>query len=205
MTVGSKIEVSVFQKAKKGNYHCGDSYFYIETENEFVCALADGLGSGEFAKESSQIVIDIIRNNIGATVEELVKICNARLLGKRGVVLGILRMDYGTQTSAFSSIGNIGIMSITKDEKKKRNIPNAGYLAGYHRPFKVMTQRLEPEMTFIIFSDGVLDKELSQRFFLNKDVRCITKAYEQTSNKIRMDDTTLIAVRYKSEKPSSAD
>lgn len=68
-----------------------------------------------------------------------------------------------------------------------------------------MTQRLEPEMTFIIFSDGVLDRELSQRFFENKDVRCITKAYEQTSDKIRMDDTTLIAVRYIPKKPFSAD
>ena len=205
MNGNSKVEVSVFQKAKKGNYLCGDSYFYTETENEFVCALADGLGSGEFAKESSQIVINIIRDNIGATVEELVKICNARLMGKRGVVLGILRMDYRTKISAFSSIGNIGIMSITTDRKKKRTIPNAGYLAGYHRPFKVMTQKLEPGMTFVIFSDGVLDKELSQHFFMNKDVRCITKAYEQTSDKIRMDDTTLIAVRYIAEKQLLAD
>lgn len=126
MNVSSKVEVSVFQKAKKGNYLCGDSYFYIETENEFVCALADGLGSGEFAKESSQIVIDIIRNNIGATVEELVKICNAKLMGKRGVVLGILRMDYRTQISGFSSIGNIGIMSITKDKKRSETFQMRG-------------------------------------------------------------------------------
>src|SRR5699024_10385072 len=68
-----KVQVAVYQKAKSNNYYCGDSYFYTETENEFVCALADGLGSGEFAKESSQAVIDIIRNNINANVEQHVK------------------------------------------------------------------------------------------------------------------------------------
>lgn len=191
-----KVDVSVFQKPKKGNFHCGDSYFYKETENEFICALADGLGSGEFAKESSQIVIDIIQNNVHFTVEQLVKACNEQLQGKRGVVLGILKLDFQTQVSTFSSIGNIGIMSITNDKKKKRNIPNSGYLAGYNRPFKVMNQKLENGMNFVMFSDGVLDKELSQCFFANKDVRSITRSYERMIDKDRHDDTTLIVMRY---------
>lgn len=199
MSTLRKVEVSVFQKAKKGNYYCGDSYFYCETEDEFVCALADGLGSGEHAKESSQIVIDIIRDNAHATVEELVKICNEQLVGKRGVVLGILKLDYRTNTSAFSSIGNIGIMSLSKDKIKKRNIPNAGYLAGFPRQFKVMKQELESGMTFIMFSDGVLDKELSQHFFKNNGVENITRIYEYTSEKVRQDDTTLIVLQYKDD------
>ncbi|WP_010651739.1 protein phosphatase 2C domain-containing protein [Oceanobacillus massiliensis] len=196
MNSGKRVKVSVFQKPKKGNYECGDSYFYTETENEFLCVIADGLGSGEFAKESSQIVIDIIKSNIHATVEQLVKVCNSQLQGKRGVVIGILKLDFANLISSFSSIGNIGIMSITNERQKKRNIPNAGYLAGYHRSFKVMKQELKPDMNFIMFSDGVMDKELSQCFFSNEDVDSITKTYEQTSNATRVDDTTLIAIRY---------
>jgi len=198
LSLNYKVDVSVFQKPKKGNFHCGDSYFYTETENEFICALADGLGSGEFAKESSQIVIDIIKSNVHSTVEQLVKTCNTQLLGKRGVVLGILKLDFQTRVSTFSSIGNIGIMYITNDKKKKRNIPNSGYLAGFKRPFKVMNQKLEKDMNFIMFSDGVLDKELSQCFFANEDVDSITKSYELMSEKDRHDDTTLIAIRYSS-------
>ncbi|MFC4025318.1 protein phosphatase 2C domain-containing protein [Oceanobacillus longus] len=199
MSSQNRVEVSVYQKPKKGNYQCGDSYFYTETENEFVCVIADGLGSGEFAKESSQIVIDIIKSNIHATVEQLVKVCNSQLLGKRGVVVGILKLDFKNHISSFSSIGNIGIMSITEEKLKKRNIPVGGYLAGHHRAFKVMKQKLESNMNFIMFSDGVQDKELSQCFFTNKSVESITKTYEQLSDKIRMDDTTLIAMRYVAE------
>lgn len=196
-TKQNNVEVAIFQKAKKGQYYCGDSYFYTETENEFVCALVDGLGSGEFAKESSQIVIDIIKNNIHTTVDQLIKKSNQQLTGKRGAVIGILKMEFHSRRYSFSSIGNIGVLTITENGKKKRNIPNAGYLAGYHRPFKVVTDRLEPEMNLIMFSDGVSDNDLSQHFLLNKDVNQVTNAYANHVNgEVRKDDTTLIAIRY---------
>ncbi|MHA6253003.1 SpoIIE family protein phosphatase [Oceanobacillus sp. CAU 1775] len=191
-----KVLVSVFQKPKKGNAYCGDSYFYTETDELFVCAIADGLGSGEFASESSEAVIDIIAENIYASVEELVKLVNEALTGKRGVVLGILKLDFKAEAYSFSSIGNIGMIKITKDKKKSRNIPNSGYLAGYIRKIKVVNQKLEKGTNFILFSDGVEDKELSQYYFLQDDVTQITKSYEQTTSAIREDDTTLIAMRY---------
>lgn len=191
-----KVDVAVYQKAKKGQYYCGDSYFYTETEDEFLCVLADGLGSGEFAMESSQIVIEIIRSNIHTTVKQLITLCNKRLSGKRGVVVGILKLDFLSKRYSFSSIGNIGVLTIPKNGKKKRNIPNAGYLAGYHRPFKVVSDKLDSEMNFIMFSDGVKDADLSNAMFLNKDAQQIVIDYEHTFGEARDDDTTLIAMRY---------
>lgn len=192
----TKVDVSIFQRAKKGQYYCGDSYFYKETDNEFVCALADGLGSGEYAKESSQIVIDIIKNNADATVEQIIKKCNDQLTGKRGVVIGILKIDFERRNYSFSSIGNIGIMTIPKNGRKRRNIPNAGYLAGYHKRFKVVTHELEDEMNFIMFSDGVTDNDLQQAFLLNREVDQITRLFEHRNTEARNDDTTLIAIHY---------
>ncbi|WP_068676116.1 SpoIIE family protein phosphatase [Oceanobacillus sp. Castelsardo] len=192
----SKVEVSIFQKPKKGNYCCGDSYFYKETEKGFICALADGLGSGEYANESSEIVIDIIKRNSDIEVEQIVSKANEQLLGKRGAVLGILKMDFSKKTYSFSSIGNIGILQVIQG-KKKRSIPNAGYLGGFKRPFKVISGKLEPNSNYIMFSDGVLDKELSKLSFENKkDVEGITKAYKFISEEARSDDTTLIAMHY---------
>lgn len=193
----NKVETAVFQKAKKNQYFCGDSYFYTETENEYICALADGLGSGAFAKESSEIVISIIKDNIHASVEQLIKKCNQKLSGKRGAVIGILRIDFRTNRYSFSSIGNVGVIAIYEDGKKKRNIPNAGYLAGYHRPFKIVTNKLYPAMSFILFSDGVTDKDLSKRFLLNRDVNQVVQTFANyTDGEKRADDTTLIAIKY---------
>lgn len=192
----NRIRVSVYQKAKKGNYYCGDSYFYAETEKEFVCAIADGLGSGEFARESSQIVIKIIENNLQANVEQLMKLCNKQLFRKRGVVLGLLKVSFASGTYSFSSIGNIGMLTVSSEGKKKRSIPNTGYLAGYPRPFKVTNGQLEPRMNFLMFSDGVTDADLSKTFMVYRNVDEITTTFADMHGESKNDDTTLIAMNY---------
>ncbi|MGM8212444.1 SpoIIE family protein phosphatase [Virgibacillus sp. W0430] len=191
----NKVQVSVFQQPKKENVFCGDRYFYKNTDEGFICALVDGLGSGEEAQESADIVIRIIKKNVDVTVEDLVKRCNEQLMGKRGVVLGILKINFPEKMYTFSSIGNIGVMTVTETEKK-RSIPSAGYLAGYKRKIKVVSEKLEPQMIFFMFSDGVLDKELSQSYFIDSDISKVTEVYAALSKEKRDDDTTLIAIRY---------
>lgn len=191
-----KVQVSVYQEPKNGQRFCGDSYAYSETENGFICALADGLGSGEYAKESSQIVIDIISDNKDAPIDNLMKMCHKALLGKRGAVLGILKMNFVNQTYSYTSIGNIGILYVDNDRKKKRNIPNAGFLTGYSKPFRVMTGNLESQMNFIMFSDGVTDIDIMQKYLLARDVTDITTSFANAHEAPKADDTTLIAMRY---------
>ncbi|MFS0675066.1 protein phosphatase 2C domain-containing protein [Ornithinibacillus sp. 179-J 7C1 HS] len=192
----NRVKVAVFQEAKNGNNECGDSYFFCETEREFVCALADGLGSGEYAKESSEIVINIIKENMNCSVESLVKKCNERLYGKRGTVLAILKIDFSLRNYSISSIGNVGVMTVTGENERKRNLPNAGYLAGYKREFKVIQEPLMNEMNFVMYTDGVTHKELTENYFFCTDVERITKSFALRSEQPRKDDTTLIAIRY---------
>lgn len=190
-----KVKVSTYQKPKNNHVHCGDSFFYTETEDTFICVLVDGLGSGKGAQESADIVINIIKYNIHVSVEKLVNKCNEQLLGKRGVVLGILKLDFLEKTYTFSSIGNVGIMSV-KECKKKRSIPSFGYLGGQKRSFKIEKEKLQPEMKFFMFSDGVLDKELSAKYFFHSEVHEIIETYATLSKQERKDDTTLIAISY---------
>ncbi|WP_255307095.1 indirect negative regulator of sigma-B activity [Paraliobacillus sp. PM-2] len=190
------MDISVFQKPKKGNYYCGDSYYYKETEQGFICALADGLGSGEYAKESSQLVMDIIESNTNASVEQIIKVCNQKLVGKRGVVLGILKVDFNEKNYTFSSIGNIGLMTISSKSEKKRNIPNAGYIGGFPRPLKVLRDNLLDEMVFVMFSDGVDSLDLSSSYFLGKDVSKITELFSHFLSDSIKDDTTLLVMKY---------
>lgn len=186
----------MYQKEKKGNAYCGDSYYHREVDDGFICVIADGLGSGEFAKESSQVVIDILKEDIWISNDLLVKECNERLTSRRGVVLGILRIDYKEERYSFSSIGNIGLMTIDKDKKKSRNIPNRGYLAGYKAEIKELHGTLDTRMNFILFSDGVSDIELSQKYLLNRDVKEVIDTFISVNPKQREDDTTIIAIHY---------
>lgn len=192
----SKVAVSAYQVPKKGNYYCGDSYFYKETENGFICALADGLGSGEFAKESSQAVVDVIENNMDDSIERLVEKCNNALSHKRGAVLGLLRLDFEQEWYSFTSIGNIGIIVIPPNGKRKRNIPSAGYLSGYPRSYKVSQEKLSSGMLFFMFSDGVNERTLSSNTFVSTNVDYIMENFKHQQHKPYDDDTTFIAMKY---------
>lgn len=200
MISGKYVDVSVYQQSKKGNHLCGDSYFFIEEDHMFLGVLADGLGSGAIAKESSQAVIDIVKEHKFKTVKEIVDLCNKKLLGMRGAVMGILKLDFIDQTFTFSSIGNTGIIILERGCKKKRNIPSSGYLGSRYRGVKAMTEKLTDGTNFIVFSDGVKDKELSAYYFKDYNVEQITDTYAQHSDGTRQDDTTLLAIRYKGEK-----
>lgn len=192
-----KVEVAVYQKEKAGANCCGDHYFYTETDQGFICALADGLGSGQEAKESAQIVIDAIKDNPFANEDLLIEQCVGRLWGKRGVVLGILNLNFTTNTYRFSSIGNIGMIRMTSKHKRYRHIPCAGYLAGYKRELKITEGKLEDGMNFFMFSDGITDQELSCLSF-TKDVDEAINAFKwMNCNDTRQDDTTLIAMGYR--------
>nr|WP_242517955.1 PP2C family serine/threonine-protein phosphatase [Halobacillus sp. GSS1] len=188
--------MSIFQKAKKGNYYCGDSYFYKETDDAFLCALADGLGSGEMARESSKAVMEVIEEHPDLTLEALIKKCNEVLVGKRGVVLGILRIDFDNRTYSYSSIGNIGVITVDPDGKRNRNIPLAGYLSGYPRKLRISRGTVQKGMIFLMFSDGVNDRRLSSNLTHSKDVEQITQQYKELYGQSRDDDITLIAMAY---------
>src|SRR5690625_4429847 len=114
MKHNQKICMATYQKEKTGNDFCGDSYFFSEKDNGFICVIADGLGSGETAGESSQAVVDIIKNNVNISDEALVKKCVQKLSGKRGSVLGVRSEEH---TSELQSRGHLVCRLLL--EKKK--------------------------------------------------------------------------------------
>ncbi|SDC16849.1 negative regulator of sigma-B (phosphoserine phosphatase) [Pelagirhabdus alkalitolerans] len=196
MQTPKHVEVSVYQKAKAGNYYCGDSYYYYEDEDFFICALADGLGSGEMAHASSKAVMDTFKENPYMSTKEMVKASNEALVKKRGVVLGVLKLDYRSQRYTYASIGNIGLMMINSDTVKTRNIPVSGYLGGYSRQMKEESEPLKEGTIFALFSDGVVSRDLSHDLFKKSHVDDITDAFKEQMVQKRDDDTTLIVIKY---------
>ncbi|KGX90581.1 indirect negative regulator of sigma-B activity [Pontibacillus halophilus JSM 076056 = DSM 19796] len=195
MSQTAKMDISVFQKPKKGNYYCGDSFIYKESDDSFICALADGLGSGEYARESSQAIMDLIEEEEDLSIDALVRRSNEVLMKKRGAVLGVLRIDFANESYSYTSIGNIGIIMVTPDGEKKRNIPSAGYLSGYPRPYKVLHNVLIPGTKFFMFSDGVSERGLTKSLVSN-NLDHIVDTVKVKQEQDLHDDSTFIAIRY---------
>lgn len=148
------IEVYAHQSIKEGKTQCGDSYFYIETEEYFICVVADGLGSGEFAHEASLAVTQIIEKNHHQSVEVLMKECNRVLFEKRGAAVSIFKVYFRSREFVYSCVGNIRFYLYAPNGHLIYPLPVSGYLSG--RPQVYHTQRFSyvPHSKFLIHSDG---------------------------------------------------
>lgn len=195
----SKIDVDLYNVAKDGENESGDCFFYKQVDDMFVCTLADGLGSGPLAQESSEIIIHLLQENPNMDNDTLVRLANERLLKKRGVVLGILRIYLTEKRYSYSSIGNIGLITIKKDDKRVRNIPQHGYLSNRYCKLKEISGDLESGMNFILYSDGIGEAEIARVDFSRGSPSCLIKHFEQHVDEERKDDTTLIAIQYDNE------
>ncbi|WP_075619249.1 PP2C family serine/threonine-protein phosphatase [Paenisporosarcina indica] len=151
------LEVFVYQEAKEGNKESGDTYFTYMNEQYFLCAIADGLGNGPIARQSSEIIPLILAEYHHETIDELLLRCNELMYQKRGAAVAIMKVDFIAKTLEYSCVGNIKFyMTRRDDEKMIYPLPVMGYLSG--RPQKLRTQlyTYKPGDLFLLHSDGVV-------------------------------------------------
>ncbi|WP_018664753.1 PP2C family serine/threonine-protein phosphatase [Heyndrickxia acidiproducens] len=160
------IEVYGFQTIKAGRKLCGDSYYMMATDDYFLCVLADGLGSGEYAYYSSQAVARTVKEKSDEDVDTLMKECNHVLYRKRGAAVAILKVYFKTHQFDYSCVGNIRFYVYSPDGKLTYPLPISGYLSGKPQYFKTQTFAYEPDSKFIIHSDGVNERDA--KAFLRK-------------------------------------
>lgn len=187
------IEIASFQKAKNNNAWCGDAFFCIETDNYFICAVSDGLGSGELAYDASNTVISYIQSHHDEPLCTLMEKCNQLLVNKRGVVLSIMKVDYVNKEIIYSNIGNINCIFYSADQILRRTIPKRGFLCG--RKVSLTTQHIpyEKGMRFIIFTDGIeLKSTLHDSIAREGKIKDVLNFVKNRAN-YKEDDVTFLA------------
>lgn len=150
----TNIQVSAYQQAKDNNEYNGDSYITIETDEYFVCAIADGLGSGELAKDSADAAIYSIKKTHDQSVERMLDEANQALYGKRGVVMAVFKINYKTMELSFSGVGNIYLVLYFENGDMIRPVAYSGYLSGKPQKYRVERLSVEKPIFFLMYSDG---------------------------------------------------
>lgn len=102
-----QMDVITDQLAKRGQSVCGDSFYYHTTDDYFICVLADGLGSGEYANEASSAVVNTVRENHDLDISTIMDLSNQSLLHKRGAAVGVIKINFHTKELAYCCTGNI--------------------------------------------------------------------------------------------------
>ncbi|WLR58190.1 PP2C family serine/threonine-protein phosphatase [Guptibacillus hwajinpoensis] len=187
-----KLTVAAYQKPKAGNQMCGDSYYVAETSDYFICAVADGLGSGDMAKDSSLAAINVVKEYQDEDVEALMKRANEEMRGKRGCVLSIFKLDLKTRQLEYSGIGNINLIIYQPDGKIIRPISYSGYLSGKLQKVKVQSIDYPSGSSFVTYSDGV--QISSKNYSMIARFDSVKESFQHLTNALPStnDDITLL-------------
>ncbi|GAE26454.1 phosphoserine phosphatase RsbX [Halalkalibacter wakoensis JCM 9140] len=157
-----KIKVTAYERAKHGNSCSGDTHVFIESSDYVVCAVIDGLGSGEGAFQSAIAALNVIQSHHHLAVSQMVGLCNDALGQKRGVVLTVVKFDLKEQLVDYCNVGNIGFVMYLPDGKTIQPVPARGYLSGKKQTFAQNSFPYLKDSVFMLYSDGVKKKPSKQ-------------------------------------------
>ena len=186
------VEACIFNEAKHGNYESGDSYHTVLTDDYFICSVADGLGNGPVARESSQVIPQILEQYHHEPLDALMGRFNDLMVQKRGAAVAIFKVDFKKKTLEYTCVGNIRFYLYRKGtDEMIYPLPVMGYLSG--RPQKLRTQLytyVEDDL-FLIHSDGV---ELRNPKVMMRRAGMPERLYYDILREIKTgDDATFIA------------
>lgn len=186
-----KIELYAYQTIKEGKIECGDGYYFTATDEYFVCVLADGLGSGQYAHEASAAVVAVVEEHHHEDVDTLMRHCNSVLVQKRGAAVSIFKVYFDVREFVYSCVGNIRFFLYSPNGKLTYPLPVTGYLSGKPQVFHTQRFIFEPDSKFLIYSDGF---DIHGAKSLLKGYRSVAAIAEQIKGDYEnsMDDATFI-------------
>ncbi|MCM3598767.1 SpoIIE family protein phosphatase [Metabacillus idriensis] len=180
-----------YQMQKEGKTLCGDSFLIKSTEDYFICAVADGLGSGERAYESSSAIKEVVEELHAEDVGLMIEKSNEVLKNKRGATVAIFKAYFKQNQFTFSSVGNIRFVLYSPSGTFVYPLPVLGYMSGKPQKFRVQSFAYDPGAKFIIHSDGLNIPAVKSLLKDNRTIEDISNQLEPYTIS-RQDDLTYV-------------
>ena len=177
------IQTLAYQIQKEGNRCNGDSFFIKATDDYFICAVADGLGSGLYAHDSSNAIREVVEQYQYEEVDVLIDYCNKVLKDKRGATVSLFKVDFSLRKITYSSVGNIRFVVYSPSGQFFYPIPVFGYLSGKPQKYGIETFSYAKDAKFIIHTDGLHIPNI-------KHLLTSFRSIEEISNHLKMYTTT---------------
>lgn len=163
------VQVGQAIAIKDGNKVSGDSLLHAKLQDgKHLLVISDGMGSGEEAKKSSQIVVNMLQKllDTGFNKESSIDLINTNLLNVGQDV-------YATLDVAIVDLfkGNIEFVkagcapTYIKNKKKVQIIKSASLPTGIVKNIskEVIEKRIEDEEIIIMCSDGIIDSNVEYK------------------------------------------
>ncbi|MDQ0208570.1 SpoIIE family protein phosphatase [Alkalicoccobacillus murimartini] len=191
-TEDKNIEVAVLQRSKNSGEFCGDAHAVIKTDTYVVCAVIDGLGSGEGASKSAQAALRMVEEHHELPVKTIVEMCNRSLLSMRGAVITVVKLVFKDRQISYSNFGNIGFTMYNPNGSTVQPLPTRGYLCGRNEKIKESQFQYDEGTIFVLYSDGVASPPPKRMLLHVTELRENSDAIFDQARYVENDDITLL-------------
>ena len=103
----SLVEWSVAEEPLPGQKQSGDRYVVKSLPEGALLAVVDGIGHGEDAAHSAELVVRVLSNSNPGSPIALLRRCQQHLQGTRGAVLSMALFNLADDTMTWLGIGNV--------------------------------------------------------------------------------------------------
>ncbi|WP_257351841.1 PP2C family serine/threonine-protein phosphatase [Pseudalkalibacillus decolorationis] len=190
--VDQQVNISAFQRSKKEGQCNGDSYMVKETDEYFICLVADGLGSGEAARDASSKAVEIVEKHHSLDVKSLMSMCNEALYQTRGAVITLFKCYFKEQKLEYCGVGNIRFVISAPNGKIVNPLSKSGFLSGRPSNFAVKQLDYQKDSMFIVYSDGIVLTSSDKQNILRARNPQIATQYLKQRGLPNIDDLTCI-------------
>lgn len=158
------MDLAIIHKAKTNGTIIGDMYF-VSPEAPWLLIVADGLGSGEKARNAANIPIELAKNMCLETsfaaessrekmFSDLFLECHQKLRRSRGAVMAGVVLEPTRQLLTFCGVGNVRLVIAGGKSKYLSSHPG---IIGVQMPRRITASQFSTEeyTAGFLFSDGI--------------------------------------------------
>lgn len=190
------MDCAIIHKAKSEGEPNGDMFF-VSSEAPRLLVVADGLGSGEKAKNAANIAVDLARDLCLCAPGSRKKVfqdyflhCHQKLRHSRGAAVAMVLLDPIQGSLTFGGVGNIRLVIAGC---KSKTICSQPGIVGVQMPRKMTVKRFSTDgyATGFLFSDGIsLRSVLRAAAIPNRPVQLLAEEIDSLNG--NSDDKTLL-------------
>ncbi|HEU4962776.1 MAG TPA: SpoIIE family protein phosphatase [Bacilli bacterium] len=136
--------------------HGGDGYVVRKWEDRTLILVADALGHGTKAQETTTILLDLVQATPPVQLRKLLLGCHHMMRPTRGAAAAFVIIDHQSRTVTYSGIGNIALYHATARDGVTASKRMVRGILGYRQI--VPTETTFPYQAgdrLLLFTDGV--------------------------------------------------
>lgn len=189
----SQLQIGALSLPKRDEEVCGDGWAIGQEGDRTLIMVADGLGHGAGAHESSQKAINIFKKNLHYLPTELIALMHEGLRGLRGAAVAISMI--ANNQLHYAGVGNISGVIITHE--RNQYLPSYNGTAGLALPrLQNYTCAWPSDALLVMNSDGLQSQwKLGAYAGLLERHPSLTAAVLYRDFNRGRDDTTIVAVK----------